>query len=67
MEEAVTEAFDRFTNAVDFSDINAGADDHVDIVNWEFVISNLDFAHRSAWADSVEGCHWPQPVDSRSE
>jgi hypothetical protein len=32
--EAVAEAFDALANAVDFGDINAGAEDHANIVNW---------------------------------
>ena len=39
--KAVAKAFDALADARNLGDVNSGADDHRDIVNWYFTICNL--------------------------
>src|SRR5208283_3362975 len=51
--KAVAKALNAFADAGNFGDVHSGAQNHRDIVNWQFVIGNLDFAHATDFSAST--------------
>src|ERR1019366_209813 len=53
MKKAVTEALDAFADAGNFGDVHSGAENHGNIVNWQFGFGNLDFAQATEFSVST--------------